>query len=237
MRLDATRHHLLRAAACSPAAVRWRNRRRRSRAGAHRARHGDLRRRLLLVRGGRLRQGRGRAQHHLRLYRRHASPNPTYQQVSAGGTGHTEAVEIVYDPAKVSYQKLLDVFWRNHDPLAKDRQFCDSGEHVPRRHLLSRRRAEAPGRGIQEDGRGEIRAAQPVVHRDHDGRARSIKAEDYHQDYYHEEPGALQILSLQLRPRSAARGALGQDRRSPVDDRPAHAACWAARQRSPASPA
>src|SRR5215211_9174544 len=45
--------------------------------------------------------------------------NPSYQQVSAGGTGHTEAVEIVYDPTKVSYEKLLDHFWRNHDPLAK----------------------------------------------------------------------------------------------------------------------
>src|SRR5215475_6133017 len=54
--------------------------------------------------------------------------NPTYQQVSAGGTGHTEAVEIVYDPAKASYEKLLDVFWRNHDPLAKNAQFCDHGE-------------------------------------------------------------------------------------------------------------
>src|SRR6266851_9056133 len=54
--------------------------------------------------------------------------NPTSGQVSAGGTMHTEAVEIVYDPAKVSYEKLLDVFWRNHDPLAKNRQFCDRGE-------------------------------------------------------------------------------------------------------------
>src|SRR3954452_25176532 len=44
--------------------------------------------------------------------------NPTYQQVSAGGTGHTEAVEVLYDPAKASYEKLLDGFWRNHDPLA-----------------------------------------------------------------------------------------------------------------------
>src|SRR5260370_22615995 len=49
--------------------------------------------------------------------------NPNYNQVSAGGTGHTEAVEIAFDPSKVSYQKLLDVFWRNHEPLAKDRQF------------------------------------------------------------------------------------------------------------------
>src|SRR3982751_955347 len=55
-------------------------------------------------------------------------PNPTYQQVSSGGTGHAEAVEIAYDPAKVSYAKLLDVFWRNVDPLVKDKQFCDSGD-------------------------------------------------------------------------------------------------------------
>ena len=54
---------------------------------------------------------------------------PTYNQVSAGTTGHTEAVEIAFDPSKVTYQKLLDVFWRNHDPLAKDRQFCDRGDH------------------------------------------------------------------------------------------------------------
>src|SRR3954468_6263783 len=54
--------------------------------------------------------------------------DPTYQQVSAGGTGHAEAVEIVYDPAKVTYAKLLDVFWRNVDPLVKDKQFCDSGD-------------------------------------------------------------------------------------------------------------
>src|SRR5712691_7208230 len=54
--------------------------------------------------------------------------NPTYSQVSAGGTGHTEGVEIVYDAAKVSYVKILDVLWRNHDPLAKNRLFCDRGE-------------------------------------------------------------------------------------------------------------
>ena len=54
--------------------------------------------------------------------------NPTYNQVSGGGTGHAEAVEIAFDPSKVSYEKLLDVFWHNHDPLAKDRQFCDRGD-------------------------------------------------------------------------------------------------------------
>src|SRR5688572_6258718 len=54
--------------------------------------------------------------------------DPTYQQVTTGTTGHTEAVEIAFDPSKVSYQQLLDIFWRNHDPLAKDRQFCDRGD-------------------------------------------------------------------------------------------------------------
>ena len=56
-----------------------------------------------------------------------AIKDPTYQQVSAGGTGHAEAVEIVYDPAKVTYAKLLDMFWHSVDPLVKDKQFCDTG--------------------------------------------------------------------------------------------------------------
>ena len=53
--------------------------------------------------------------------------NPTYEQVSNGGTGHTEALEVVYDPAKVSYDKLLEVFWRNVDDVDGDGQFCDRG--------------------------------------------------------------------------------------------------------------
>jgi peptide-methionine (S)-S-oxide reductase len=53
--------------------------------------------------------------------------NPSYEQVSSGMTGHAEAVQVTFDPAKVSYEKLLDVFWLNHDPTVTDRQFCDSG--------------------------------------------------------------------------------------------------------------
>src|SRR3954452_18385246 len=53
--------------------------------------------------------------------------NPSYEQVSSGRTGHAEAVQVTFDPSKVSYEKLLDVFWLNHDPTVKDRQFCDSG--------------------------------------------------------------------------------------------------------------
>ena len=53
--------------------------------------------------------------------------NPSYEEVSSGTTGHTESVEVIYDPSKISYTKLLDVFWHNIDPTVKDRQFCDSG--------------------------------------------------------------------------------------------------------------
>jgi peptide-methionine (S)-S-oxide reductase len=53
--------------------------------------------------------------------------NPSYEEVSAGGTGHAESVQIIYDPQKVTYQELLSVFWHNIDPTVKDRQFCDSG--------------------------------------------------------------------------------------------------------------
>jgi peptide-methionine (S)-S-oxide reductase len=111
--------------------------------------------------------------------------NPTYQQVSAGGTGHTEAVEIVYDPAKVSYEKLLDVFWRNHDPLAKNAQFCDHGEQyragIFYRDDEQRRLADASKQNVQarfkQPVQTEITAAGPFY-----------KAEDYHQDFYLKNP-------------------------------------------------
>src|SRR3954469_4281506 len=53
--------------------------------------------------------------------------NPSYEQVSSGRTGHAEAVQVTFDPSKVSYDKLLDTFWLNHDPTVTDRQFCDAG--------------------------------------------------------------------------------------------------------------
>jgi peptide-methionine (S)-S-oxide reductase len=111
--------------------------------------------------------------------------NPSYQQVSAGGTGHTEAVEIVYDPAKVSYEKLLDHFWRNHDPLAKNAQFCDHGsqyragifyhdEEQQRLAQASKQKAQAR---FKQPIQTEITPAGPFY-----------KAEDYHQDYYAKNP-------------------------------------------------
>ncbi len=111
--------------------------------------------------------------------------NPTYEQVSAGGTGHAEAVEIVYDPAKVDYAKLLDVFWRNVDPLAKDRQFCDIG-HQYRSAIFplneaQREAAEASERQIA------ARFDQPIQ-TTIENPGTFYPAEDYHQDYYEKNP-------------------------------------------------
>ena len=84
--------------------------------------------------------------------------NPSYEQVSSGGTGHTEAVEIVYDPAKVSYEKLLEVFWVNIDPTDAKGQFCDRGSQVSQRYLLQLGRATTARRGVEEKDRC-VRAA------------------------------------------------------------------------------
>ena len=112
--------------------------------------------------------------------------NPTYPQVGAGTTGHTEGVEIVYDPSKVTYQKLLEVFWRNHDPLAKDRQFCDRGDmYRPGIFFHSeeqRQQAEAFKK------QAAARFAPRVVHTEITKVSTFHKAEDYHQDYHEKNP-------------------------------------------------
>ena len=113
-------------------------------------------------------------------------PNPTYEQVAGGKTGHTEAVEVVFDPAKVGYQKLLDVFWRNHDPLRKDGQFCDRGaQYRPGVFYHSeeqRRLAEASKAQVQ--GRFAPRVVQTEITK----AGTFTAAEDYHQDYYQKNP-------------------------------------------------
>lgn len=109
--------------------------------------------------------------------------NPTYQQVSRGGTGHAEVVEVVYDPGKVTYQKLLDVFWRNIDPVAKDRQFCDSGDmyrsgifvHDAEQLKL----AEKSKKDMEASGKFTLPIQTEIVLA-----TKFYPAEDYHQDYY-----------------------------------------------------
>ena len=112
--------------------------------------------------------------------------NPSYQQVTTGTTGHTEAVEIVFDPAKVTYQQLLDIFWRNHDPLAKDRQFCDRGDMYRPGIFFQgdeqRRLAEASKQMVQQ------RFAPRMVHTEITKAGPFYKAEDYHQDFHEKNP-------------------------------------------------
>lgn len=107
--------------------------------------------------------------------------NPSYEQVVRGNTGHTEAVEIVYDPAKVTFEKLLDVFWRNHDPLVKHRQFCDRGEQyrpgIFYHDEMQRALAEA------SKAKAQARFPQPIQ-TEITKAGTFYKAEDYHQDYY-----------------------------------------------------
>lgn len=111
--------------------------------------------------------------------------NPSYEQVSSGGTGHTEAVEIRYDPTRIGYEELLAVFWRNIDPLAKDRQFCDRGSQYrsgiyamnDRQLELARASAERIREQLGQRIFTEIESAGPFY-----------PAEQYHQDYYEKNP-------------------------------------------------
>ncbi|MEO7071763.1 MAG: peptide-methionine (S)-S-oxide reductase MsrA [Rhodanobacter sp.] len=112
---------------------------------------------------------------------------PTYEQVSAGGTGHAEAVKVVYDPKKVSYPQLLEVFWHNIDPVAVNRQFCDVGDQY-RSAIFpigdqQRREAEASKRAVQSDPRFRQAIATRI-----EPAATFYPAEEYHQQYYRKNP-------------------------------------------------
>jgi peptide-methionine (S)-S-oxide reductase len=113
--------------------------------------------------------------------------DPTYQEVSAGGTGHAEAVQVTYDPSQVSYQELLEVFWRNVDPLDPGGQFCDRGDSYRTGIFVhdeeQRRLAEESKRKLAESER----FAQPIVTEIVDT-GDFYPAEDYHQDYYRKNP-------------------------------------------------
>ena len=108
--------------------------------------------------------------------------NPTYEQVVTGRTGHTEAVEIVYNPAAVSYEQLLEVFWKNHDPLAKDRQFCDAGDQY--RTAIFYRGEEEKKLAEETKKQVEAKFAPRTVYTQIVKADTFYPAEDYHQDYY-----------------------------------------------------
>lgn len=113
--------------------------------------------------------------------------NPTYEQVSAGVTGHAESVEVVFDPAKVSYEKLLEVFWRNIDPTTADRQFCDQGtQYRPAIFYHNERQkqlAEESQREIERVKTFREPLATEIV-----AATTFYQAEEYHQDFYKHNP-------------------------------------------------
>ena len=113
--------------------------------------------------------------------------SPSYEDVSAGSTGHAESVEVVYDPVKVSYSKLLDVFWRNIDPTTPDRQFCDRGSQYRSAVFYhddqQKRLAEASKQAVEKSKPFK----EPIVTQIVPASA-FYAAEGYHQDFYKKNP-------------------------------------------------
>ena len=111
--------------------------------------------------------------------------NPSYKQVTYGGTGHYEAVEVTYDPDRVSYEELVDIFWRTVDPTDGGGQFCDRGDSYRTAVFV----ADAAEQQAAEASKAEAEAAlgqqivTPVVEA-----GAFWPAEDYHQDYYEKNP-------------------------------------------------
>lgn len=113
--------------------------------------------------------------------------DPTYEEVSAGWTGHAEAVQIVYDPAKISYAKLLEVFWHNIDPTTPNRQFCDAGNQY-RTAVFYHNEAQ---RKLAENSKLALANSKPFkgpVVTEITAAATFYPAEDYHQNYYEKNP-------------------------------------------------
>ena len=113
--------------------------------------------------------------------------NPTYQEVSAGTTGHAEAVELTYDSTKITYEKLLDVFWHNVDPLTPNAQFCDHGTQYRTAIFYhddeQKRLADASKDTLTKSGRFKQPIVTEIV-----AAATFWPAEDYHQHYYVKNP-------------------------------------------------
>jgi len=114
-------------------------------------------------------------------------PDPTYQEVSAGITGHTEAVQVLFDPEQVTYEKLLEVFWQNIDPTVENRQFADVGTQyraaIFYHNEEQRRLAEASKKRLMQSGRFDSPVVTQIL-----PAASFYEAEEYHQDYYQKNP-------------------------------------------------
>ncbi len=114
-------------------------------------------------------------------------PNPSYEAVSAGRTGHAESVEVVYDPSKVSYQRLLDAFWHNVDPVTPNAQFCDHGSQYRSAIFFQteeeKRASDASKQTIEQSKRFNEPIVTQIVMA-----SQFYPAEEYHQDYYKKNP-------------------------------------------------
>lgn len=113
--------------------------------------------------------------------------NPTYEEVSAGQTGHAESVEVRYDPLKVTYTQLLEAFWRNVDPVTPDAQFCDHGTQYRAAIFyqgdVEKRLAEESKRAIEQSKRLSTPIVTQVT-----AATDFYPAEEYHQDFYKKNP-------------------------------------------------
>jgi peptide-methionine (S)-S-oxide reductase len=113
--------------------------------------------------------------------------NPTYREVSAGGTGYTEAVRVEFDPARVSYAQLVDKFWRTIDPTVKDQQFCDVGSQyrtgIYPLNAQQLKIAEASKAALERTKPFSAPVVTEIVLA-----GPFYPAEDYHQDYYQKNP-------------------------------------------------
>lgn len=112
--------------------------------------------------------------------------NPTYEQVSQGFTGHTEAVRVTYNPKLVNYEKLLDYFWHHIDPTVKDQQFCDVGSQyrsaIFYQDEVQKKAAEASKAALERNGKFA------KIYTEITATSQFYLAEEYHQDYYKKNP-------------------------------------------------
>jgi peptide-methionine (S)-S-oxide reductase len=113
--------------------------------------------------------------------------DPTYERVSAGGTGHTEAVQVVFDSKRVSYEKLLEVFWFNVDPTTSDRQFCDVGSQY-RPGIFYQDETQKKAAEASRDALEKTKPFKQALVVEITAASQFYPAEEYHQDYYKKNP-------------------------------------------------
>ncbi|HYS54427.1 MAG TPA: peptide-methionine (S)-S-oxide reductase MsrA [Thermoanaerobaculia bacterium] len=109
---------------------------------------------------------------------------PTYEQVSAGGTGHRESVQIVFDPTMITYARLLDIFWHNIDPLDNDGQFCDKGSQYRSAIFYH----DATQKKLAEESKVAVEKKLGRAYTDILSASEFWRAEEYHQHYYKKNP-------------------------------------------------